>query len=113
MGATSGGIFQGLWVPLGTWGPGVRVSGSLGASGPPGIGPDSQLTQGPHGPYHLLHCPAMTTTKQPDQTKPEDLVGMNVSIPTDLHKRVRVKCIKEDVRLSEAVTQALRGWVRA
>lgn len=38
-------------------------------------------------------------------------VAINVPIPADLHKRLRIKAITENTNLKEAVIDAIEAWV--
>jgi hypothetical protein len=56
-----------------------------------------------------------TKTDTPDQPKaPEasdDLVFINVAIPTELHRKLRIRQITDGVVMRVVVTDALRAWL--
>lgn len=38
--------------------------------------------------------------------------GINVLIPTTLHKRLRIKCLNEGLSMPEAIEAAVKDWLR-
>ena len=48
----------------------------------------------------------------PKQAKDEDVVTINVAIPTPLHRKLRVRAINEGMTLSEAIGAAVKEWTR-
>ena len=57
-----------------------------------------------------------TTSKTKSKTTTrasEDAVTINVGVPVDLHRRVRIKCLNEGILLKDAVEASLREWVKA
>jgi hypothetical protein len=42
----------------------------------------------------------------------EDTVGVNVPIPTALHRKLRIRAIQEDMTLAEAIAAAVKEWTR-
>jgi hypothetical protein len=63
----------------------------------------------------------MPNTKQPDayglvdnparRRKTTDHVGVNITLPFDLHRRLKIKQIQLDLTLTEAMTAAVQLWV--
>lgn len=53
-----------------------------------------------------------STPMKPRRAAPERDVGVNVLIPASLHRRLRLRTVKEGTTLSEAVTEAVREWMR-
>jgi hypothetical protein len=43
--------------------------------------------------------------------KADTQVGVNVSIPYDLHRQLKIKQIQLDLSLPEAIVQAIEAWV--
>lgn len=52
-----------------------------------------------------------TTTKTKQANKQEH-VGINVLVPSALHKRLRIKALNDGLSLSEAIEQAVKAWLR-
>ena len=52
----------------------------------------------------------MATTTPNKTDKPT--VAINVTLPADLHRRLRVRCINDGIQLKEAVTEALTLWLK-
>ena len=65
---------------------------------------------------------AMTTTRKPAKgaqgfqgtptktTTPVE-VSINVPLPADLHRKVRIKAVVDDMTIKDAVIAALEAWV--
>jgi len=56
-----------------------------------------------------------TNALQTNPTRPraaDATVGINVAIPYDLHRKLRIKAIQLDLTLVEAVTAAVETWVQ-
>jgi hypothetical protein len=51
-----------------------------------------------------------TTRKKPAPKKP--VTGINVLIPSALHRRFRVKAFNDGLTMAEAVEAAVREWLR-
>jgi hypothetical protein len=51
--------------------------------------------------YGLVANPAKADTQ----------VGINVTIPYDLHRQLKIKAVQQDLMLSEAVIEAIEVWV--
>ena len=52
------------------------------------------------------------TKTKPAQVPEQKEVSMNIAIPADLHRRVRVKCLNDGVQLKQAVEAGLREWIK-
>jgi post-segregation antitoxin (ccd killing protein) len=50
------------------------------------------------------------TTRKSTTTKPQ--TGVNVLLPSALHKRLRVKAFNEGLTMAEAIQAAVREWLR-
>ena len=51
----------------------------------------------------------LVTSPSSEQT----LVGINVRIPYDLHRQLKIKLIQQDLTLPEAITLAVDRWVQS
>lgn len=47
-----------------------------------------------------------------DTSKTDERTGINVSIPTPLHKRLRIKAVQQELTLGEAIEAAVKAWLR-
>jgi hypothetical protein len=56
--------------------------------------------------------PTTTNTDSRTRKHPDGTVLINVPLPTDLHRKLRVRCLTEDLVLSEAITRAVEAWLR-
>lgn len=45
------------------------------------------------------------------QTQPEPIVSINVPLPMDLHRRVKMTAASEGITVKQAVIHALEMWV--
>lgn len=52
-----------------------------------------------------------STTPRKSAQKQKDTVGLNVHLPTAVHRQLRVKAITEGLDLSEAIAAAVTTWV--
>jgi len=55
--------------------------------------------------YGLVANPTRPRTKN-------DQVGVNITLPFDLHRKLKIKQIQLDLTLTEAMTAAVEDWVR-
>jgi hypothetical protein len=57
----------------------------------------------------------MTTTPKTTKSKTNgkgEVVGINVLLPRSVHRQLRVKALSNQQTLTEAVTEAVRTWVK-
>lgn len=52
-----------------------------------------------------------TSGKKPNKPGPHDEVGINVKIPADIHRQLRLLCVENGWTLSEGVTEALARYL--
>jgi hypothetical protein len=53
---------------------------------------------------------AKTTKPKATQNGAPDVVTINVAIPRDLHRALRVRAVMEDMTMTEAITAAVTEW---
>ena len=56
---------------------------------------------------------ALVQKAPPRRGTPAVKVAINVSLPVQLHRKLRVRQIEEDLTLAEAVEAAVTAWVKA
>lgn len=59
----------------------------------------------------------MTTTRRKPTartSKPStaNVTGINVTIPTSLHRKLRVKALESGLTMTQAIEAAVKGWVK-
>jgi len=58
--------------------------------------------------------PTFGLVTNPAKPRPaNDQVGVNITIPYNLHRQLKIKCIQLDLTLTEAITAAVQDWVGA
>lgn len=53
----------------------------------------------------------MTTKRTAPPTTPPPPVRVNVPLPGELHRKLRIRCAVEDMAIQDAVVEAIEAWV--
>lgn len=52
-----------------------------------------------------------TATATPPKTTTDPTVSVNIPLPAELHKQLRIKAAMEDLTIKDAVISAVEDWV--
>jgi hypothetical protein len=56
--------------------------------------------------------PSTTTPRTRPKKHPDGTVLINIPLPNDLHRKLRIRCLTDDLSLAEAVTLAVDAWLK-